>query len=47
MLISRAIHIENENVNLDKGAPETAQSESACLRASLIVIGNQVAASEI
>lgn len=24
MLISRAIHIENENVNLDKDAPETA-----------------------
>jgi len=24
MLISRAIHIENENVNLDKGAPEAA-----------------------
>lgn len=24
MLISRAIHIENENVNLDKGAQETA-----------------------
>jgi len=24
MLISRSINIENENVNLDKGAPETA-----------------------
>jgi hypothetical protein len=24
MLISRAICIENENVNLEKGAPETA-----------------------
>ncbi len=26
MLISRAIHIENENVNLDKGTQETAQA---------------------
>ncbi len=25
MLISRAIRIENENVNLEKGASETAQ----------------------
>ena len=40
MLISRALNIENENVNLDKGAQETASTESACLRASLGVIGN-------
>lgn len=26
MLISRDIHIENENVNLKKGAPETASN---------------------
>ncbi len=38
MLISRAIYIENENVNLDKGATETAQTKSACQRASLSVL---------
>ncbi len=35
MLISRAIHIENENVNLEKGAMEVDPTQSACLRASL------------
>ncbi len=34
MLISRAINIENEGVNLSKDALKTAQTESACLRAS-------------
>ena len=38
MLISRVINIENENVNLKKGAPETVLSQSACLRASFSVI---------
>lgn len=37
MLISKAIHIENENVNLEKGALETATTQSACLRASWVV----------
>jgi hypothetical protein len=40
MLISRDFTIENENVNLDEDAPETAPARSACLRASLSVIGN-------
>ncbi len=39
MLISRAIYIENENVNLDKGILETVSTQSACLRASLVVSG--------
>ncbi len=40
MLISRFIHFEDENVNLEKGTPETAPPWSACLRASLVVISN-------
>ncbi len=39
MLISRAINIENEIVNLDKVTRKQPQTQSACLRASLIVIG--------
>lgn len=35
MLISRAISIENESVNLDKGTSETAPTQLAYLRASL------------
>ena len=38
MLISRTIYIENEDVNLDKDALETAPTQSACLRASRVVI---------
>lgn len=34
MLISRAFNIENVDVNLKNGAPETDPSQSACLRAS-------------
>ncbi len=34
MLISRAINIENETVNLDKGTPETA-SNSVGLHTSI------------
>ena len=42
MLISRAISIENENVNLDKGNQETASTCSDYLRASLIASGNKI-----
>jgi hypothetical protein len=38
MLISRAIYIENVNVNLNNDAPETAQTQLACLQASLHVL---------
>jgi len=40
MLISRAIHIENENLNLDKDAQESVPTHSACLRASFSVMSN-------
>jgi len=40
MLISRAIRIENEDVNLKKGTTEAAHTKSACLRASLGVSGH-------
>jgi|GEM_PF-6557908 len=43
MLISREFYIENEDVNLDKGATETAPTQSACLRASLIVMPGTLA----
>jgi hypothetical protein len=46
MLISRAINIENENVNLDSDAPETAPTESACLRASFSVKGDKMEIDE-
>jgi len=44
MHISRVVYIENEDVNLDKDAPETGRSQSVCLRASLSVVGNWVSA---
>ncbi len=36
--MSRAINIEKVDVNLDKGALEAAQTQSACLRASWTVM---------
>ena len=39
MLISRANYIEIENVNLKIDTPETAPTQSACLRASIGVMG--------
>ena len=35
--MSRAFNIENAIVNLEKGIPLTASTESACLRASSTV----------
>jgi len=40
MLIIRAISIENENVNLEKGTTETVKTQSACLRASWVVMAH-------
>jgi len=40
MLIIRAIYIEKEDVNLDKDALETIPTQSACLRASLVVMAH-------
>ncbi len=37
--MSRAIRIENENVNLDKDAPETSPAQQIYLRASVNIIG--------
>jgi hypothetical protein len=42
MLISRVFDIENENVNLKEDAMETVPAQSACLRASFIVIGQYI-----
>ncbi len=47
MLISRAVYFENENVNLDKGAPETVLSQLACLRASIGVTCNKISNENI